>query len=180
MAEEKQKLAFWLVPAPDSKSFFAGVIEELAQRFAGPVFEPHVTLRGAELDESRALDLLEKVAAASGPLQLRIRGVDFSEKYTRTLYVQFQSSVDASRASAAFAKGAGSQNGYEFDPHLSLLYKTMPDAAKAELAREIRIPFDHVSFDALKLVSVPGPIEAPEDVEAWRMLAERRLTGTAR
>ena len=176
MHSDKQKLAFWMMPSADAKPFFASLVEELARRMDAAVFEPHVTLRGAELDQQHAIALLEKIADRYSPVVLEIGGIELSEKYTKTLYVQFRSSTDASTISNAIADGAGSDGGYEFDPHLSLLYKTMPGAEKQELARKIKLPFEQVRFDTVKLVSVPTAIERPEDVYAWRSVAERPLT----
>ena len=180
MSPDKEKLAFWLMPSADAKPFFVSLVEELARRLNAPVFEPHVTLQGAEMDSGEALALLERVAAFHTPLELGIAGIEFSEKYTKTLYVQFRASAEATAISDAFADGVGSDGGYEFDPHLSVLYKTMTDAEKEELAREITIPFAQVRCDAVKLVSVPRPIKGPEDVHAWRALAEQPLGGGSR
>ena len=176
MTADKQKLAFWLMLSADAKPFFVSLVEELARRLDAPVFEPHVTLQGAEMDLGEALALMEKVAANHSPLELQIAGIECSEKYTKTLYVQFRQSDEASAISDAIA----SDSGYEFDPHLSLLYKTMAEAQKEELAREITIPFAQVRCDAVKLVSVPRPIKGPEDVDAWRVLAEQPLGGGSR
>lgn len=174
MEQGKQTVTFWLLPAADAKAVFTSLINDLAERVDAPAFEPHVTLQSAELEERRALELLDTVAATSGPLQLQVAGVEFSEKYTKTLYLQFQPSDEAAGLSNAIARVVG-DNGYKFDPHLSLLYKTMPAFAKEELAREIVIPLEQVSFDAVQLVSIPRAIERAEDVRAWRTLAERRL-----
>ena len=177
MTADKQKLAFWLMPSADAKPFVASLVEELARRLDAPVFEPHVTLQGAEMEEPAARALLKNVAAAHAPVGLQIAGIEFSEKFTKTLYVQFTPSDTATAISNAIAEGVGSDSGYEFDPHLSLVYKTMTGPEKQALAREIAIPFEQVRCDSLKLVSVPQSIKGPEDVHAWRMLAEQPLGG---
>ena len=180
MADEKEKLAFWLMPANDVKPFFVSLVDDLAQRFDAPRFEPHVTLQGAELERQRAIELLENIAAQAEPLELQVSGIEYSNKYTKTLYVQFNPSADACAISDQLADAVRSDSGYEFDPHLSLLYKTMPEMQKQELAREIKLPFDHVRFNAVKLVSVPRAIEVAEDVHAWRSIAERPLGSTSK
>jgi 2'-5' RNA ligase len=179
MGEGKEKLAFWLVPSADAKARFTAVIEELARRLDAPGFEPHVTLQGGQLEQQRAIGLLEAVAAAHPPVTLRISGIEFSEKYTKTLYVQFDSSGDASAISDDVAHRLGSKGSYKFDPHLSLLYKTLPEWQKEELAREISFPLEEVNFDSLKLISVPREIKVADDVHAWRAIAERPLRGAA-
>ena len=179
MEQGKQKVAFWLMPAADDKAVFTSLINDLAERLDAPVFEPHVTLQGAELEEQRAIELLETIRATTAPLQLQVAGLESSEKYTKTLYVQFQPSPEASSISAAITRAIGA-NGYHFDPHLSLLYKSLPQGIRAERARETKVSLEQVSFDAVQLVSIPRAIEGADDVRAWRTIAERRLTGTSR
>ena len=179
MEQGKQKVAFWLMPAADARAVFTSLINDLAERLDAPVFEPHVTLQGAELEERRAIELLGTFAAGSAPLQLHVASVEFSGRYTKTLYVQFRPSAEAAELSNAIARSAG-ENGYQFDPHLSLLYKTLSDAVKSELARETKISLAQVSFDAVQLVRIPRAIERAEDVRAWRTIAQRPLTGTSR
>lgn len=172
-------IAFWLLPAEEAKAFFRSVIGELAARCGGPMFEPHLTLQGAEMEGERAIQVLQRIAVSASSLQLRIRGIKFSKKYAKTLFVQFETSPEAESVSAAFATAPGS-GGYRFDPHLSLLYKKMEESEQAALARGIKIPFESVRFDALAAVSVPRAIKNASDVEAWRTLSERRLTGSSR
>ena len=179
MEPGKQKVAFWLMPAADAKAVFTSLINDLAQRFEAPAFEPHVTLQSADIEDRNAIGLLERIAETRGLLHLQVDRAAFSDKYTKTLYVQFRPSEEATELSNAIARFV-CDNGYEFDPHLSLLYKTMSRAAKEELAREIKVPDGQVSFDAIKLVHIPREIRGPDDVHAWRTIAERRLTGTCK
>lgn len=175
MASEKQQIAFWLMPSSEAEPYFVSLVEELARRLHAPLFEPHVTLQGAKLDEEQALAVMEEIAARSSPVDLEIAGFEFSEIYTKTLYVQFRASAAATALSDAIAEKARSCGGYHFDPHLSLVYKRMTKTEQEALAREVRIPFGHVRCDRLKAVSVPSSIEGPEDVHAWRVLGEQLL-----
>ena len=176
MTSDKQKLAFWLMPSADAQPFFVSLVQELARRFDAPGFEPHITLQGAEMDGEDAIALFERIAAKHSPIDLQIEGIDFSSEFTKTLYVQFTVSREATALSDAFAFDTG----YPFNPHLSLLYKTMAETETSELARKITVPFEQVRCDALKLVSVPRPVRGPEDVHTWRVLAEQPLRGTSK
>ena len=86
-------VAFWLSPAAGPREFFLGLIKDLAQRFQAPVFEPHVTLCGGEMPEERALEILRNLCIRE-PIELEITGVEHSEKYTKTLFVQFSICLD--------------------------------------------------------------------------------------
>ena len=173
---QKQMIAFWLSPVPESREFFMSLIKELAQRFHAPVFEPHVTLCGGDMPEERASEILRNLSIRE-PIELEVTGIRYSEKYTKTLFVQFHSAPEIEALSAEIQKAAGTD--YELNPHLSLLYKDMPPAAKAEAARAITLPFERVRFESVTLVVTPLAITSAQDVEAWRTLGSRPLDGTA-
>ena len=165
-------IAFWLSPAAGARELFLGLIKELAQRYTAPVFEPHVTLCGGDLPEARAHEILRNLCIRE-PIELEITGIEHSEKYTKTLFVQFRTCQQIEALSAEIEKAAGSE--HKLNPHLSLLYKEMPKAEKAEAARAISLPFERVTFESVTAVITPSPITNAEDVEAWRTLGSRRL-----
>ena len=53
----------------------------------------------------------------------------------------------------------------------------MDAETKRRLAASITLPFTDVIFDSLKAVISPAEIKSRQDVEAWRVIAERKLTG---
>ena len=167
-------VAFWLVPARAERDRLASLIAGLAARFDAPVFEPHVTLFGGKIAEEKAADVLQRCDFAM-PIELEIAGVEFSEKFTMTLFVQFRSSQRASELSAAIKTAAEIESDYEFNPHLSLLYKEMPEREKAAAALTIELPFDRVAFDGVKAIVTPAGIKTRAEVEAWRTIGERRV-----
>lgn len=156
--------ALWLLPAPAEREHFASVIRELAAPLGAPIFEPHLTLRGAISTRAEALQLLAKLPRAER-FEFQIEGIHFSERYTQTLFVRFHLDDELRRLREAV--GAES----EFDPHISLLYQEMPLAAKAELARGIVLPFTHVRFAGWKVIAHPPQITKRAEVEAWREIA---------
>lgn len=165
-------VAFWLSPPAGAREFFLSLIKDLAQRYHAPVFEPHVTLCGGEIAETRAEEIVRNLSIRE-PITLEITGVEHSEKYTKTLFVQFRSTPEIEALSAEIQKAAASH--HDLNPHLSLLYKEMPEADKAAAARAISLPFDSVTFETVTIVVTPSPIRGAADVEAWRTLGSRRL-----
>lgn len=168
-----EMVVFWLMPAAEAKERFTALIAELSRRCDAAVFEPHVTLASGAITEERAHEILREVFPRE-PIELEVERIEFSEQYTKTLFVQFRSSPAIEALSIQIQKATGS--GYELDPHLSLLYKEMSAAEKAELARGISLPFSHASFDAIKAVSTQQPIMNRQEVEAWRTLDVRLLS----
>ena len=165
-------IAFWLSPAADSREFFLALIKDLAHRYGAPVFEPHVTVCGGDMPVERANEILGNLCVRE-PIELEITGIQHSEKYTKTLFVQFRTTPEIEALSAEIEKAAGSS--HDLNPHLSLMYKEMPKADKAAAAKSISLPFERVRFESVTAVLTPSPIKGPAEVEAWRTLGSRRL-----
>ena len=175
MEEREQMVAFWLVPAVEERDFFAALIDLLAVRFDAPRFEPHVTLfGGTDISEEQAIQVLEQLPRMK-PIKLYVDGVEFSEKFTKTLFVQFDEAPEASGLTDSIRKATGSASEYQLNPHLSLVYKKLPQREKAEVADSLEMPFEVVTFDAVKVITGPAKISGREDVEAWKTIGERRL-----
>ncbi|MDQ6859930.1 MAG: hypothetical protein M3032_02060 [Verrucomicrobiota bacterium] len=169
-------IAFWLTPAAGAREFFSALIKELAERYDAPLFEPHVTLNAGVLTEERAVEVLRNLSIRES-IELEVEGIEFSARYTKTLFVQFRSTPQIEALSAELSKAVSGD--YELNPHLSLLYQELPDKTKADAARAIALAFSSVLFDRVAAVLIPSAIRAREDVEAWQTVASRRLDSDA-
>lgn len=166
-------MAFWLMPAPSEREFFRSVVHQLAGEYDAPVFEPHLTLAAGDFDEERALHCLGEISIA--PIALQVHAIRFSDAFTKTVFVQFYPLTAASELSARILQRTGNKGGYQFDPHLSLIYKALPDEQKKTIAAAVHIPFTEVKFDSVRVITGPSHTSSAADVEAWRTIAERPI-----
>ena len=170
-------LTYWLIPAEPARSYFRSLISDLARRFDAPVFEPHVTLYVTEPGNENPADVLRETFRNIEPPRLSITAINYSEEFTKTLFVEFQPDELLASLNEKLRAGSASQPEYQLNPHLSLIYKTMSRETKMELANSLRLPFDEVRFDSAKAVISPANIESRADVEAWRVVAEENFAG---
>ena len=173
-------LAYWLIPSADHKRFFEETIRSLAARFDAPVFEPHVTIYAGQTAgvDSPGRIIEEAVSSVEGvgePMTLRVERVGFSEKFTKTLFVEFADSPQLSAISESIKRLSSAPREYELKPHLSLIYKDLSEAEKRALAQTITIPFSEVAFDEIKAITGPAQTSTREDVEAWRVVDRRKI-----
>jgi len=173
---ERQIIAYWLCPAEPACQQFAAIIEDLAARFDGPVFEPHLTIYVARAERGNPETVLKKVLPGLRPYRLAVQALDYSDKFTKTLFVQFASDAGLARLSEDFRRASASPSDYQLNPHVSLLYKEMDREMKQQLAASVALPFSEVVFDSAKAVISPAEIKSRTEVEAWRVVAERKLT----
>ena len=168
-------IAYWLIPAEPARSFFQRIINDLARGYDAPGFEPHVTVH---VGSNRA-DAVERALSVAGHayilIKLRTLEIGHSSEFIKTLFVQFALNTELRRLNEIIRNAAQDSSHYELKPHLSLLYKKMPTAARRELAGSVKVPFSEVIFDALKAVRCISPTRARADVEVWREIATTAL-----
>ena len=175
MEKEKRIVGYWLCPAEPARSRLAELIGNLARQFDAPVFEPHLTIYVTNAEQENPEAVLEKVLKSSQSFRLTVVGLDYSAKFTKTLFVQFVPDSRLARLSEDLRRASVTRNDYELNPHVSLMYKEMDEETKRRLASSITLPFKEVTFDNVKAIISPGEIKSREDVEAWRIVADQDL-----
>ena len=174
-AERKKTLiAYWLTLAQPERDLFAEIIRILAEELDAVPFEPHLSICVSS-DTAAARDVVKQMA--SSRIRLRIKGISFSDAFTKTLFVRFERNPALDDLNARMRRAAKVSKGILRDPHVSLLYKTMPRSAKKELATTIRLPFEEVTFDSIKAIKCSSPMEVPADVKSWRTIVTKKLSG---
>ena len=176
MSTHKEIVAYWLVPAEPAKAFFVDTIASLAARLDAVVFEPHVTIHVTEDRLEEPAIMLRRAFPSCSPYRLKVRNIDSSDEFTKTVFVQFESDARLTRLTENFRRASVSPSDYQLNPHLSLIYKAMDEETKGRLTHSITMPFSEVTFDTVKAIISPAEIKSREEVEAWRVVAERRLT----
>ena len=168
-------IAYWLIPAEPARSFFQGVLNDLARRYDAPLFEPHVTVYVGFNRAAAAESAISEAERACTLIKLTAREIGHSSEFIKTLFVQFALNTELRQLNETIRNIEQDSSRYELKPHLSLLYKKMPAASRRELASSIKVPFAEVTFDALKAVRCVSLTRSRGDVEAWRVVAATQL-----
>jgi len=156
------------MPAGAAREFFDRIISELAMRFDAPVFEPHLTLFVTPEGSHAPRKVLCEVP--SPDLRLVVREIDSSENFTKTLFVRFDPNQMLLDLVEAIRKSSGGSKEYEIDPHLSLVYKTLPAKTKSALTEQLQLPFSEVPFEGIRAMRCKSPTKTADDVREWKLL----------
>ena len=168
-------IAYWLIPSESAHSCFEAIINDLAGRYDAPVFEPHVTIH-VEADRADAAEeALGNAARLFKRTGLTPIGIDQSNEFIKTLFVQFAMSAELRRINDSIREAANDSLPYKLKPHLSLLYKKLAVASRRQLAASISVPFSEVAFDTIKAVRCVSPTQTRADVESWQTLVTNKL-----
>ena len=169
-------IAYWLIPSEPAHSFFQRIINDLARRCDAPVFEPHVTIHVGADRADAAKNALGDATRECKLIGLTPFGIDQSDEFIKTLFVQFSMSAELRKISGIVRQSGNDSSHYQLKPHLSLLYQNLPATARRELATSINVPLSEVTFDAIKAVRCVLPTESRADVDAWNIVAADSLS----
>ncbi len=167
--EKAHAIAYWLLPEPAAHETFSEKIHELATRFGAPEFEPHVTVFIAPENSHTPKDVL--CGVRPGTIELTILGVRFSEKFTKTLFVQFEKSDALQELADRICRTSGASKRQIIDPHLSLLYANLPPGTKERVADEITLPFRTARFQSMCAMRCATPTTIQAEVRQFRLVA---------
>lgn len=156
------QIILWLVPAEPARAFFHETIHRLATEHDAPLFEPHLTLGSGTPVQLSQIN--------TGPITLPILGLHTSASFTKTLFVRFQPTPSLLQLRHSLGMEADGYN-----PHLSLLYRELPDRSRSDLAATLPLPFSTVTFNAVAAIRCPAEVATRADVEAWETVARKAL-----
>lgn len=166
----RTRVSFWLLPAEEDRLIFEAIIARLAQAYDAPVFAPHVTLYSGEYaDHEDPGAILAQAIQGIDAVALTVESIRTTSAFTKTLFVQFAPSEPLTTLSDRLRQLSVTPSDYRLDPHLSLLYKHMPEADQQRAAETISLPQTQVSFDAVAGNVSPTPTRTRDDVERWEM-----------
>jgi 2'-5' RNA ligase len=168
-------IAYWLIPTEPARSYFQNIVNDLAEQYAAPEFEPHVTVH-VGMDCTETVDeVLSKAGRSSKKIALQVLNVSSSSEFIKTLFVHFTRTTQLQQLNQSIRTAAQDSSDYQLSPHLSLLYKQMSIQDRRLLTHSIEVPFSGVTFDSLKAVRCVSPTRSRTDVEGWRVVAEKPL-----
>ncbi len=170
-----ERVSYWLVPAEPDKFRLQRMIFALARRFDAPRFEPHVTIySGPHAAQDGVAEILAAATRGISEITLKVAGVAHSEEFTKTLSLQFASDERLLNLSHELKRLSGAPANYDLNPHLSLVYAPLAPDVKAALAGDLMYPAS-IHFNFVKAIVGTSRTQTRQDIEAWRVVAERRL-----
>jgi hypothetical protein len=101
--------------------------------------------------------------------------LDHSERFTKTLFVEFQESARVREMFEMTASGFSRPSDYVLNPHLSLLYKKEPAAERRKLCDSLDVPMGNYRFDRIRMIETELPIEDDGPIRRWRELCDEPL-----
>lgn len=179
-------LSFWLIPAAIARQPLQDLIDRLCDRYRTVSFIPHVTVfSGAHLFDphsvghSSALSL-EQAIASLKPVYLSVAGLEHSDLFAKTLFIQFHNTPTIQHLADTIKHHINPQANFHLNPHLSLLYHHLPASERHQLTEElVHLLRDDspsgILFDELWAIAAPAHFASQSDVQSLKLQWKRQL-----
>ena len=167
--------SFWLIPAKGIREQLRSIILRLANETKAVHFEPHMTIYSGTSDDAEIQNLASALARTFTALKLAVLTLDHTDNYTKTLFIRLKDPGPARCMFEAIKKGSARPSEYVLDPHLSLLYKTLPAATRTEICQTLDVPRGTYVFDRLCVIETEIPLTRPEQIKKWRVVYDSPL-----
>lgn len=162
--------AIWLMPGPAEHGRLNNVVRSLAQEFGSAPFEPHLTLyAGMCQDLNVARDALVTACQGVTTFVLPTRGMGYTDDFFKTFFIELHPSPALVALHAALK--AALKDVYLLQPHVSLLYQTLPRATQEALQKRHPLTLPEIAFPQVKLVTT-------DDKGGWRAITSWRTVHT--
>jgi 2'-5' RNA ligase len=171
------EFTLWLMPHEPLRTTLHALIRRLAADFEAVEFEPHVTLFCGPSNEAKARATAGAISTGFPPIELNVDRLDYTARFTKTVFVQFAESAKAQRMFEAARDRYASRSDYAFNPHLSLVYKRLQEAQQRELCQTLSAPRGNYTFDRVRMVETELPIEDAGPVRRWKTIGDFPFAG---
>ena len=159
-------VSIWLIPAPKDTQYIQAIINNLAATYQAPVFDSHCTLYSpTDLPAAELKKILEQSANNMKSFYVKKAAISHTENIWKTIFIELLRSPELEQLQQAVISQFPKGQPYEFLPHISLLYKEIPDKKKEDIIRNLQVKN---SFKMDKIAAVrTGP-----NVDNWATVVE--------
>ena len=159
-------VSIWLIPAPADAQYLQGIINNLAATYQAPVFNTHCTLYSpTDLPALEIKKILEQSANNMESFYVKKATISHTENIWKTIFIELLRSPELEQLQQAVISQFPKGQPYKFSPHISLLYKEIPDKKKEDIIRNLQVKN---SFKMDKIAAVrTGP-----NVDNWATVVE--------
>ena len=159
-------ISIWLIPAREDAQYIQAIINNLSTNYQAPVFSPHCTLYSLiDLPKEELKKILERSAKNMKNFYVKKTMISHTGYIWKTIFIELLRSSELEQLQQTVIRQFHVEQPYEFSPHISLLYKEIPDNKKENIIRNLQLKN---SFKMDKIAAVrTGP-----NVDNWEKVVE--------
>ena len=162
-------ISIWLCPTHEDELYLQKIINKLSENYNIPIFLPHCTLLGGiKLNEFDLETIIDISIDNIGLIKIKSNGIDYTNIIWKTVFIKLVLDKKLKTLQEKFYKQIEPNIDYKFDPHISLMYKILPDNTKKEIINSLDLKN---SFKMNKIAIV----NTGQNVSEWEIILEKKI-----
>lgn len=171
-------ISIWLIPREGQREILQETINSMAKKYHAYTFIPHVTAYHLGTGDSLkdVISVIKNVSTKTKPITLKLKGIFYSEQFTKSLYAQYEISPNLQNLYNDFKSNFYSLAPYELNPHLSLIYKNnMNNEDKLKEINKLKLKPNLILDRIMVITKNGGSIITEKDILDWKISFDARL-----
>lgn len=157
-------ISIWIIFSDKDEQSLREQIDDLSQRHSGPKFLPHITLYGSlEIEIKRLAVITDRCFSKTKKFTVHTAGIGQTDNIWKTIFINITTDSQLMELYEFLTTELGQFQNYDFNPHVSLIYRKMPVEKRLLIAQEINFA-PHYEITGVALV------ETSDDVDNWHIL----------
>ena len=159
-------ISIWLIPAREDAQYIQVIIDNLSINYQAPVFSPHCTLYSPiDLPKAELKKILEQSAKNMKSFYVKNIMISHTEDLWKTIFIELLRSSELEQLQQEVISQFQVEKPYKFSPHISLLYKEIPDKIKEDIIRNLQVK------NSFKMDKIAAAQTGP-NVDNWKKVVE--------
>ena len=154
--------SIWLEPTSQDAQYLKKIILSLAKKHNAPVYEPHITIYSKIPTLRLAIRALKQCTHVA-KIKTQSTNIKSSNDLWKTIFINVRKNADMLRLNQMIKNIVGHSVEYDFNPHISLIYKTLDDDTKRQIIKGLKIKCVF-AFDKISIV------KSSRDVSQWKKI----------
>ncbi len=160
------------------EKFLRGIITTLAKTYDAPVFRPHLTIYGgAKTTEEKAKRGIARVITGMNPFEIFVNKLDYTDDLFKTVFLSMHDHPLLSHINWDLRETIDPFGTYSFQPHISLIYKKLPEKIKKDIITSLDIK-QSFRVESITLTTPGKNRDNWNVIEEWEEIDEKKLDGS--
>ncbi len=145
----------WLVPENTAAKKITSIISELSQRYATPLFEPHITIAKGIKNTNNLPGRFREFFKSTLQFELSTGGINIDEHFFKCVFIEVEKTAflsDLRKKADSYFRVPERQ----YNPHISLLYSDISMAERERTARSLSVDIKKFAIKKVKLYLTIG------------------------
>lgn len=161
--------AIWLTFSKNDRDYLKKIMDKFSEKYQAPKFEPHITVYGLVDSEMSLIESIAKELTLNcNSFLVKKSEILQSEELWKTVYVELKMNNQMELIHKNLKKHFEKIVKYEFNPHISLIYKILPIEEKIRIINELNIKNEFMIDKLVVQKFFP-------EVEKWKIVKEYNL-----